>query len=84
MERVTINIAGPDLELVKQQAGEAGTSVSAYVAKAAHDRALADCFAAAAEAERDFPPTDEEMRRDAERIAAKYAGGRHSAVPGAA
>lgn len=82
MERVTINIEEPALRLVKQRAEDAGTSVSAYIAEAAHDRALAELYQAAAEAEREFPPTDEEMQRDAERIAAKNAGGRQ--VSGAA
>jgi hypothetical protein len=81
MERVTINIEAPALKLVKQQAEEAGTSLSAYIAHAAHERALAEFYRAAAEAE--FPPTDEEMLRDAARIVAKNAGG-HGAVSGAA
>jgi hypothetical protein len=83
MERVTINIAGPDLELVKQQAAEADTSLSAYITHAARQRALADVYRAAAEAE--TAPSDEQVERDAARIAAKnsYAP-HHSAVSGAA
>jgi hypothetical protein len=82
MERVTINIAEPDLQLVKQRAEAAGTSVSAYVAQAARDRALAEFFRAAAEAE--ARPSDEEMRRDAERIVAKHTTGRDGATGAAA
>lgn len=71
MERVTINIESPDLELVKQQAAEAATSLSAYVAHAARERALADTYRAAAEAE--AAPSEAEIRKDAARIAAKHA-----------
>jgi hypothetical protein len=75
MERVTISIEEPNLRLVRQQAAVAHTSVSAYVAKAAHDRALAEFYRATAEAELEHPPTDEEIRADAARIVAKNAGG---------
>lgn len=83
MERVTINIEGPALRLVKERAEEAGMSVSAYVAEAAHRRALAEFFRAAAAAEAGELPGEAELSRDAERIVAKYAA-ESGAVPGAA
>lgn len=83
MTRVTINMDEPDFRLVKQQADRVGKSLSAYCAEAAHKRALAESYQAAAAAERDYPPTDEELARDAKRIVAKHAAER-GAVPGAA
>jgi hypothetical protein len=73
MARVTINIDPVELRLVRERAEETGSSLSAYVAEAARRRALTEYFAEAAAAEAEHPPTDEEMRRDGARIAAKAA-----------
>lgn len=83
MERVTINIEEAALRLVKERAEESGESLSAYVAAAAHQRALAEQYAAAAAAEAEYPPTETDLRADAARIAAKHAD-RPGMVTGAA
>jgi hypothetical protein len=72
MKRLTVTVDEPVLAALKQHAGEEGLSLSAYVARVLRRRMQSDTYHAAAAAERDFPPTEEEIQRDAAHLHAKH------------